>query len=61
MVCKTIWRFGILGDLMNDKQVRFLIHCIALAVSAYNPNKRYDAEAYINKKFNELGEENDKE
>ena len=47
---------------MNDKQVRFLIHCIALACAAYNPNKRYDIEHYINKKFNELGEEeNDEE
>ena len=45
---------------MNDKQLRFLIHCIAMSMSATcrNPgDKRIEIENYINKTFDELGDD----
>ena len=49
---------------MNDKQVRFLIHCIATGMAATCRGcdpivKRIEMEHYMNKIFDELGDKND--
>ena len=41
---------------MNDKQLRFLIHCIAMSYDV-SINKRKEIEGYINQTFDELGDD----
>jgi hypothetical protein len=45
---------------MNDKQLRFLIHCIAMSMAEtchYPMSKKIEIENYINKTFDELGDD----